>query len=318
MPDAELLILRVSSSGPRRLDLLVLEALRQRDSKTPISRGLLKRFFRRNPPLLDGALVPSPSVELEGRHTVALSGWSEFLAKASVLLPAERCFLPILYEDEDLLILSKDAGVPSVALSGDETHTAVAAALARVPALASIEGAKPLEPGLLHRLDTATSGILAFAKSAAEFARLRALWKTPAVRKIYRAKVEILPGALPPSACTLREPIGHSASSAGRMVVLPANGAPGEAAAIRGQALPAVTHIRRVSPLSEGGFELEIEIETGVMHQIRAHLASRGWPIIGDRVYNPTARPTRLMLHAWKLEVPLRSGTQLELTSLEK
>src|ERR671925_567284 len=87
------------------------------------------------------------------------------------LLSKRGPFLPMIYEDETLLVIHKASGVPSVPHDEDETETAVGAALAHTSALIGI-GNRPLEPGLLHRLDTGTSGLLVFAKSQAEFTRL--------------------------------------------------------------------------------------------------------------------------------------------------
>jgi 23S rRNA-/tRNA-specific pseudouridylate synthase len=87
-----------------------------------------------------------------------------------------------------------------------------------------------------------------------------------------------------------------------------------ERTAIRGKPLPAQTWIHRVREGTQGMHDFEIQITTGVMHQIRCHLASQGWPILGDPIYrgNPSSR---LWLHAWKLEIPLASGARLALQS---
>src|SRR5690606_29289920 len=90
-------------------------------------------------------------------------------ASSTEALPSpEGSFITVIYEDEDLLVLNKPSGIPSVPHSAVETKTAVGSALAHYPRLAGV-GTRPLEPGLLHRLDTGTSGCLAFAKNAAAF-----------------------------------------------------------------------------------------------------------------------------------------------------
>src|SRR6185437_2704694 len=132
--------------------------------------------------------------------------------------PASECTIPVLYEDSDLLIVHKPSGMPSVSLSGTETGSASAQALAHFPDLAEIEDAKPLEPGLLHRLDTGTSGVLVFAKSAEEFSRLKAVWKTPQTRKVYRAIVERTPSAQVPKPCTIQLSLAHPANSSKRII----------------------------------------------------------------------------------------------------
>jgi 23S rRNA pseudouridine1911/1915/1917 synthase len=310
MPDSDVLTLRISPQARTRLDLLILEELRAKSQI--ISRAQLKEFFQDKQIQLNGRTVAASEEVSPGTHTVTISGWDEFVAASQSLRPASSCFLPIVYEDENILVLHKSSGVPSVSLSSDETNSATAAALAHFPALAQIEGAKPLEPGLLHRLDTATSGLLAFVKTAAEFSRLREAWKTPSVRKIYRAVVEAEPGAKPPTLMTITHPIARPADSSKRVVVLDRE----TREKLRGPPQEAITHIRAVKSLLGNRFDLEIEIETGVMHQIRAHLAHQGWPIIGDPVYGKTSPGQRLMLHAWKLTLPLKEGVELVLESM--
>ncbi|MGZ3697496.1 MAG: RluA family pseudouridine synthase [Bdellovibrionota bacterium] len=200
----------------------------------------------------------------------------------------------ILYEDERILALNKPSGMHSVPHSLEESGTAVHAALKHCPALQGI-GARELEPGLLHRLDAGTSGVLLFAKTQAEFDRLRALWKSPSVTKTYRA---IVSGDAPLGEYRLT--LAHSAKSSKRMLVEPKH-----QNLIRGNLLPTLTRITAVS-----GHDVTLEIETGVMHQIRASLAHLGAPILGDEIYRGEAA-SRLMLHAWKLLLTCASGEPL-------
>ena len=309
MPHSELLRLEITLNEASRLDQALLSELRARFGHS-ISRAQLKRFVEMGAVTIGGRKA-SASMALEpGKYEFVLQGWEEFRETIEHLEPAPDCFLPILYEDENLLILDKASGTPSVSLTGAESNSAAAAALAHCPELARIPGAKPLEPGLLHRLDTGTSGVLAFAKTEREFLRLRAAWKTPHVTKIYRAIVEASAEAPAPKPCTISNPIAHSADSSKKMIVIEEK----RSRSIRGNPLPAVTHLRRVTPLGANRYDLEIEIETGVMHQIRAHLASRGWPIVGDRTYGGAVGP-RLALHAWKLRLPTSKGQTQEIES---
>jgi 23S rRNA pseudouridine1911/1915/1917 synthase len=318
MPDTDLLTVSLVSIEPRRLDLLLVDELKK--NHPGLSRTLLKQLFHDHKILIQGRMA-SPSDEVIGSVTVSVLGLKGYLDSTSTLTPSEACFVPVVYEDEDLLVLHKPSGLPSVSHSSEETRSASSAALARFPSLARIEGAKPLEPGLLHRLDTATSGLLAFAKSSSEFERLKTVWKNREVTKIYRAVVVSREGGrsgqsrMIPIPLTLSFPIGHPSDSSKRMLVLDPKHS---RHAIRGKPLAAITHIRSVHPMPDNRFDLEIEIETGVMHQIRAHLSHEGFPILGDPLYGKSPHPQapRLMLHAWKLELPLKSGTQLSLEAL--
>jgi 23S rRNA-/tRNA-specific pseudouridylate synthase len=120
---------------------------------------------------------------------------------------------------------------------------------------------------LVHRLDTPTSGVIVFARTAAAAAKLSRLFASGEIRKTYLARVE--------------PPIGEELT-----IDSPIDGK------------EALTIVR-----PRGGNLVEVEIKTGRTHQIRIHLASAGHPVLGDRRYNGKPAP-RLMLHAWRLEHP--------------
>ncbi len=232
----------------------------------------------------------------------------------------------VLLENDELLVIDKPSGMPSVSLSTDETGTATHWVLARYPQIAAA-GPAPLEGGLLHRLDTGTSGVLAFAKTRADWERLRLAWSTPAVSKVYLARVSAsakasaTPLPLHPGQ-EISTPLSRLKKSSRRVVAL-VPGHPYRDSQLKGPALPAMTRILAVHPIisaapardsSSPVFEVEVQILTGVMHQIRCHLASLGWPLLGDNVYGGAPAP-RLALHAWKLKLPLRDGSQIEVCS---
>jgi 23S rRNA pseudouridine1911/1915/1917 synthase len=219
---------------------------------------------------------------------------------------------PVIYEDETLLALNKPAGLPSVPRDEGDTSTAVDLALKHCPTLSGLgRKDRPHEAGLLNRLDTATSGLLLFAKTQKAFDALEKDWTTGRVRKVYRALSQRVDSEtpLPEIPSIVRAPLGASAKSAKRMIVV------GEEKKflrrIRGRPLETVTRLLRASEVHPDVFDFEIEIETGVRHQIRCHLAHLGWPVMGDELYKG-AKASRLFLHAWKLELihPL-SGKKL-------
>ena len=299
-----------------RLDQLLLPELRTEAPE--LSRAALKPLFARNQILLNG----SPAIGSErlqpGDYEVTILNWNpKALAEPKARPSPLGCFLPIVYEDKDLLVLHKISGVPSIPHGPDEIDTAANAALARLPEL-SLVGSSRLEPGILHRLDTGTSGLLVFAKTQDEFDRLKTEWKEGGVRKIYRAVAKSHEPRLPPKT-TIDFPLAHDIRSAKRMIALVRN-RPELKARIRGKPLAATTYLRSVELISSNSdsekpsltADLEIEIETGVMHQIRCHLASIRWPILGDPLYKG-APSSRLWLHAWRLRFPLRNGMALEL-----
>ncbi|MEN9722161.1 MAG: hypothetical protein RJB38_147 [Pseudomonadota bacterium] len=218
----------------------------------------------------------------------------------------------VVYEDHDLLVIDKPSGTPSTAHSPEERGTAIHLALEHFPDLPFPHS---LERGLLHRLDTATSGALAFAKTESAYAHYRTHWKTD-VRKIYRAlSLTTSPWKHDlPHLVSLE--MGHDAKSSRRMRVLDAAlpiSLKEQIRRIRGKPQEARTTILNTRSLEklpealgnsshadEHLLDFTMEIHTGVLHQIRAHLAHLGYPILGDPLYR--GKPShRLWLHAWKL-----------------
>ncbi|MBY0470499.1 RluA family pseudouridine synthase [bacterium] len=291
-----------------RLDQILLSALQKQSPK--LSRRKLKVWFSEKKVRRNGKALPSHFVLPEGEHEVEIealeslladvSGWS---ARAMKNPPSSEA---ILYEDESLLVLNKPSGLPSVPLTEKETETAVGMALNYFPALKNALGDSQ-EPGLLHRLDNSTSGALAFAKTPEDFKRLKQAWRSGEVKKTYRAIVDqkqavLALGTIPKVITT---PLAHDPKSKKKMIAVRTSNQD-----FRGRILRARTSIQRLTPLSKNLWDLEIQIETGVMHQIRCHLASLGMPILGDPIYKGGASE-RIWLHAWRLAVPTRDQTEL-------
>ncbi len=220
-----------------------------------------------------------------------------------------------MYEDEDLLVLNKRSGVPSIPLRTEETETAVSSALAHDPGLAGL-GRGGLEPGILHRLDTQTSGLLAFARNKKAYQWLHIAWKERRIRKFYRAICAPAPTFNTPKLPHLIDtPLGHDAKSSRRMRLAQTEQ---ELRRIRGKALEARTRLLGFETLPGPPklAQVRVEIETGVMHQIRVHLASIGLPLLGDTLYKgPESESERFWLHAEILELPLPGGVSLTLRS---
>jgi 23S rRNA pseudouridine1911/1915/1917 synthase len=192
-----------------------------------------------------------------------------------------------LYVDDALVAIDKPAGVPSHPLRAGERGTAAGAIVARYPECAS---ASPdaREGGLGHRLDNETSGVLVAARSRAAWEALRAALLAPTCRKAYLAEVV---GA-PPDTGAATAPIGRAGRRGGRVRV--GGGRQPLAARTDWQVLErrgATTLVRA-------------RLHAGRAHQVRAHLADAGFPIVGDEVYGHAADPPGLRLHA--LEIAFR------------
>ena len=194
--------------------------------------------------------------------------------------------LRVVYEDAAVLALDKPAGMPSHALRRTETDTVANFLLARYPEVAGV-GGPPLDAGVVHRLDTDTSGVLLAARTPAAYAALRAQFQAGAVRKIYQAVVH---GRVV-QAGEVHRAIGPAPHNRRKMRA-------GERIA-GGRA--ALTRYRPLRSLRRYTL-LEVEIVTGVRHQIRVHLAAMGHPVAGDTLYGaPPIRAARHLLHACEL-----------------
>lgn len=209
----------------------------------------------------------------------------------TALTPQPELPLTVLFEDDVLIAVDKPAGMPSVALRPTDRDTLANALAGHLPELCDA-GRNPLEAGLVHRLDSATSGVVLAARTRAAWLDLREQFDARAVHKLYNAVVE---GDIA-RAGTVDVPIAHHPRRRREMLACPN----ADQAAAR-QARPAVTHYR---PLERFGSStlLAVTIATGVRHQIRVHLATLGHAIRGDERYG-SGGAGRLMLHATRLRV---------------
>ena len=179
--------------------------------------------------------------------------------------------LDIVYEDDDIVVVNKPAGMVVHPAPGHEHGTLVSALLWHCRgSLSSINGV--LRPGIVHRIDRDTTGLVAVAKNDAAHLALAEQLKDHTMRRKYSA---IVVGRLPEENGTIDKPIARHPTDRKKMAVA----RPSDASA-----RSAVTHYRTVA-FSEGFTLAECELETGRTHQIRVHMASIGHPVLGDPVY---------------------------------
>ncbi|HEV3110962.1 MAG TPA: RluA family pseudouridine synthase [Candidatus Binataceae bacterium] len=216
---------------------------------------------------------------------------------APALTPDSHLPLDVLYHDEEILVVNKPALLPCHPLHLEDRPTLMNLVAAHFPQAAHA-GNKPLEGGLVHRLDNGTSGAIMVALSEAGFVRLRAALKSGQIERSY---VALIAGALE-HPLELDTPIAHHPRNRRKMTVVHD---PRAAAKLKARpAMTAVTPIRKVN-----GFTLvEVIPRTGSRHQIRVHLADAGWPIAGDDLYGGPAMaalaPGRFFLHLAELRIP--------------
>jgi 23S rRNA pseudouridine1911/1915/1917 synthase len=210
--------------------------------------------------------------------------------RRAVIEPNPDLALEVIHQDASVIVVNKPGGVPCHPLNADERDTVMNAVVARFPEIATV-GEKPLEGGLVHRLDNGTSGALLIARNRGTFDKLRDAIRAGRIARRYEALVA---GALERKT-EIDAPIAHHAKNARKMIV----GDPSSANPKRaGRAASTVVEpFRRV-----GDFTLlSIAPKTGSRHQIRVHLANLGLPIVGDTLYGGPASETlahgRFWLH---------------------
>jgi 23S rRNA pseudouridine1911/1915/1917 synthase len=261
-----------------------------------LSRSLAKRLIEEGFILLNGRRVKA---NLPLRNGDLATG----------LIPdssgPETLPLTILYEDTDLLVIDKPAGWVVQPSTTGSTGTLVDALLHQREDLSGREGLKG--PGIVHRLDKDTSGVLVVAKTESALAKLNRQFRERTVEKVYLAVVH---GKFPEQAGTIKATIGKHRTDRKKM------------AARTPQGKSSVTHWKVLETLS-GYSLLEIRPRTGRTHQIRIHLATTGHPIAGDLLYGrenragePLRNLNRQALHAYRLTLTHpKTGEKMTFTS---
>ncbi|OGO22276.1 MAG: pseudouridine synthase [Chloroflexi bacterium RBG_16_50_9] len=213
-------------------------------------------------------------------------------------LSPEAMPLNILYENDDLLVVDKPAGLTVHPAPGHPAHTLVNAILAHYPHLTDIGDS--LRPGIVHRLDKDTSGVMLVAKNRVAQANLAEQFKN---RTIVKAYLVLVRGKLKPENGVIEAALGRDPGNRQRMAVVS-----------RGR--EARTEYRVVKYLGDATL-LEVRPETGRTHQIRVHLAAIGFPVVGDATYGVKSKYlSRQFLHACRLGFKLpATGQYMEFTS---
>jgi len=283
-----------ADATPERLDKAVAKLF-------GISRGRAMDWIAEDRVRVDGRRAPKGARAPPGaRISVARPPPDE---------PAPQPDLPIriVHADKHVVVADKPAGMPSHPLKAGEKGTAANALVGRFPELAKV-GSAPREGGLVHRLDTETSGLLLAARTDAAHAMLRAQFGARTVEKGYLALAagEIHAGG------EIAVPLLHDPRDSRKMQPVSDS-----AYAEEHGARPAVTRFEPVE--RRGGFTvLDVEIPTGVMHQIRVHLAFIGHPLAGDLLYGGPDLPglSRHFLHAARLGFAHPDGARARYESL--
>ena len=240
-----------------RLDVYLARMLVQN-----LSRSQIKKFIETGDVKVNGREVsahyrvkPGDSIEVE------------FAPAQEDETRAEEIPLDILYEDEDVIVVNKASGMVVHPAHGNLRHTLVNALLYHTKDLSGFGG--PIRPGIVHRLDKDTSGVLVVAKNNQAHAFLARQFKKHTIERVYKV---IVRGVVQHEEGVCEEPVGRAYLSRKKVVVKPSGGK------------DAITFFRVLKRFKKATL-LEVRPQTGRTHQIRVHMAHLGYPVLGDALY---------------------------------
>lgn len=259
-----------NGQGGQRLDVAVTERL------TQFSRAQVQAMIKDGSVTVNGATV-KPGVRL--REGDAIRIVLPELKKTEIL--AENIPLDVVYEDNDLVVIHKPAGLVVHLGTGIQGGTLVNALLARYPEVAFMQNGEGRQ-GIVHRLDKDTSGLLMIARNDPTQRALVKQFQERTVHKRYIALLEHTPKTL---TGRIEAPIGRDRTQRKRMAVVR-------------EGKPAITEYRVTDTDFREDYALvDVDILTGRTHQIRVHMAFIGCPVVGDRVYGPRKQRVNIKRH---------------------
>lgn len=274
MTEDRVVVFEIQAPG-ERLDKAIAEAFPE------LSRAIVQRLVKTGQITVNG-YTSKPSYRVEVADSVRIVFPSEEQAQ---VLP-EHISLDVIFEDRDLLVVNKPAGMVVHPSYGHESGTLVNAVLARCPENLDVGG--PDRGGIVHRLDMLTSGLILIAKNDTAHAALQRQFKRRTIKKTYLALVESHPS---PRQGLIDAPIGRDKRQRKRMAVVKT----GREARTAFQVLESFEKYSLV----------ELHPETGRTHQLRVHLAWLGYPVVGDKIYGYRRQQLlkdRHFLHAHQLD----------------
>lgn len=281
MVSEQILEFNFESSEYKRLDHFLVEEIPDH------SRTFLQRLIKKGNVKIDGEVVTKTGARLDKKVVVEIV--IPPIAPSKIV--AEKIPLDIIFENDDVIIINKPPGMVVHPSAGHSQGTLVNAVLGHVPEIEGVGGEQ--RPGLVHRLDKNTSGLIALAKNDATHQLLQAQFAERTVNKFYMA---IIDGSPPTDEGKIKIPLWRDPKNRQKMGAAPAR-----------KGKEAISIYKVVESFDFHSL-LQVQILTGRTHQIRVHLASIGCPIVGDSVYgrrHPSLQVNRQMLHAAKLGIRL-------------
>ena len=269
-------LLAAEADAGKRLDAYLRE-------HTELSRSRVSALIAEGAVRAGGEVEFKPACKIEAGQLYELT----VPEARPVAIEAQDIPLSIVYQDEDVVAVDKPCGMVVHPAAGNERGTLVNALLYHVHDLSGIGG--EVRPGIVHRLDKDTSGLILIAKNDRAHAALSEQFKSRTMEKHYRA---VALGGFDEERGVIDAPIARHPTDRKRMAVVPGG-------------KPSRTEWTVMERLS-GASLLDVHLLTGRTHQIRVHMKSVGHPLLGDRIYAPNVKTSvripRLMLHAFSIE----------------
>lgn len=251
-------------------------------SYTELSRSRISTLMLEGALRVDGVIQVKPSFRVEAGQKLELS----IPEVRPVAIEPQNIPIDILYQDSDVVIVNKPCGMVVHPAAGNEDRTLVNALLYHVKDLSGIGG--EMRPGIVHRLDKDTSGLILIAKNDKAHTVLSEQFKERSMEKHYRA---VAFGNFPNESGLIDAPIARHPVDRKKMAIVPGG-------------KPSQTEWKVLEHLRSAAY-LDVHLLTGRTHQIRVHMHSIGHPLLGDRIYAPNIKTSthipRLMLHAYSL-----------------
>lgn len=281
VPNDEKQGLRVAPDSAIRLDKFLAQNLPDH------SRSRLQSLIKQGMVIVDGRPATKSSWKLQGGEEIEVRIPP---AKKTDLIP-EPIPLDIIFENDDLILVNKKAGMVVHPAAGHATGTLIHAVLAHAPDIEGVGG--ELRPGLVHRLDKDTSGLIVLAKNERSQRSLQKQFEQREVEKTYLALVDGHPAT---QTGRVETPIGRDPRDRKKMAVV-----------AQGRGRESLSEYRVIESFPKHSL-LEVDLLTGRTHQIRVHMAFLGCPVTGDKVYgkkNVSLDLERQFLHAARLGLRL-------------
>ena len=261
----------------QRLDVVLTETTEHLGSRSHMQRSIRAGLVS-----IDGITSTRASTKVSSGQIIRVEPTKDYLTPA--ITPSELT-LNVVFEDDDIAIVDKPSGTVVHSGAGHLTDTMANAAATRWPKISAVGDTD--RPGIVHRLDRDTSGLLIIALNPTSYDNLTAMIKRHEIERIYTALVHGHPES---SKGTIDAPIGRDPHHRTRQ-------------AVNQDGRPALTHYEVIREIGQFSF-LKIRLETGRMHQIRVHMTAIGHPVVGDQTYGKRQgieNLSRQFLHASEL-----------------